>query len=103
MKKTFRVGVRAILTLVLTAKLSAQSMVDLSLGTSHQDNFFTNIAYRYQVSNKFRGGIEGQYGAAKYRLIHAKPITTGYVTALGLPLTILEFVQIDCSASLNQD
>jgi hypothetical protein len=73
---------------VLTAKLSAQSIVDLSVGTSHQDIFFANITYRYQVNNKFRVGIEGQYGAAKYLLIHAKPITTGYATALGLPLTI---------------
>ena len=61
------------------------------------------MAYPYQVSNKFRVGIEGQYGAAKYRLIHAKPITTGYATSLGLPLTIRLLVQIDCSASLNQD
>ena len=88
MKKTFKLGVWAILTLVLTAKLSAQSMVDLSVGASHQDNFFANMAYRCQVSNKFRVGIEGQYGTAKYRLINAKPITTGYATSLGLPLTI---------------
>lgn len=88
MKKTFRLGVWVILTLILTAKLSAQSMVDLSVGTSHQDNFFANFAYRYHVSNKFRVGIEGQYGAAKYRFIGAKPISTGYATSLGLPFTI---------------
>jgi hypothetical protein len=63
------------------------------------------MEYSYQVSNKFRVGIERQYGAAKYRLIHAKPITTGYASSLGLPLTIRlykkEQIRLDLYAKLG--
>jgi hypothetical protein len=69
-------------------KTTAQSMADISVGTSHQDNFLSNIAYRYQVSEKFRIGFEAQYGAPKYRFIEAKPIKEGYSGTISVPLTL---------------
>jgi hypothetical protein len=78
-----------VLSILLFAdKIAAQSMVDISVGTSHQDNFFTNIAYRYQVSEKFRIGFEAQYGAPKYRFVEAKPIREGYSGTISIPLTL---------------
>jgi hypothetical protein len=74
--------------LLLGGKITAQSMVDVSVGNSHQDKFFTNLAYRYAVSDKFRIGMEFQYGAPKYRLIEAKPIREGYAATIGVPLTL---------------
>jgi hypothetical protein len=78
-----------VLSILLFAEnIAAQSMVDLSVGTSHQDNFFTNVAYRYQVSDKFRIGFEAQYGAPKYRFVEAKPIREGYSGTVSVPLTL---------------
>jgi hypothetical protein len=74
--------------LLLGSKISAQSMIDISAGTSHQDNFFTNIAYRYSVSDKFRIGVESQIGSVQYRLVEAKPIKAGSATNIGIPLTV---------------
>jgi hypothetical protein len=78
-----------VLSILLFAdRIAAQSMVDISVGTSHQDNFFTNVAYRYQVSDKFRIGFEAQYGAPKYRFVEAKPIREGYSGTVSVPLTL---------------
>jgi hypothetical protein len=74
--------------LLFDNKIAAQSMVDISVGTSHQDAFFTNLAYRYQVSEKFRIGIETQFGVPKYRLIDAKVIKEGYSSTTSIPLTL---------------
>jgi hypothetical protein len=81
-------GFLAILMFINITQSKAQSMFDTSVGTSHQDNFFTNLAYRYQVGEKFRIGLEAQYGAVKYRMIDAKPITEGYSSTVSIPLTI---------------
>jgi hypothetical protein len=86
--KTVSMGVLAIVLLFCTQWVSAQSMLDISVGTSHQDNFFTNAAYRYQVSDKFRIGFETQYGAPKYRFVEAKPIREGYSGTVSVPLTL---------------
>jgi hypothetical protein len=71
-----------------SVQIYSQSMLDVSIGTSHQDNFFANIAFRKQVSPKFRIGLEAQYGAVKYRLIEAKPIREGYAATVSIPLTV---------------
>ena len=70
------------------AKTTAQSMVDVSVGTSHQDKFFGNIAYRYQLNERLRIGVEAQFGSVNYRLIDAKVIKSGYVGTIGVPLTL---------------
>jgi hypothetical protein len=74
--------------LLLGSKISAQSMLDVSVGSSHQDHFFTNAAYRYTISDRFRIGIEAQFGSTKYRMIEAKPIVNGSATTIGVPLTL---------------
>jgi hypothetical protein len=88
MTKILKISIFLISNLICSLQINAQSMLDVSVGTSHQDNFFTNVAFRKQVSEKFRIGLEAQYGAAKYRLIEAKPITEGYSTTIGVPLTL---------------
>jgi hypothetical protein len=87
-RKTISIGALALMALFFDQQVSAQSMFDVSVGTSHQDNFFTNIAYRYQVSDKFRIGFEAQYGAPKYRFVEAKPIREGYSGMISVPLTL---------------
>lgn len=63
-------------------------MFDVSVGTSNQDNFLTNLAYRRQVSDKFRIGLEAQFSSPRYRFINAKPITEGYASTISIPLTL---------------
>jgi hypothetical protein len=87
-KKVIAQGLIVLSILLFADRMAAQSMVDISVGTSHQDNFFTNIAYRYQVSEKFRIGFEAQYGAPKYRFVEAKPIREGYSGTVSVPLTL---------------
>jgi hypothetical protein len=87
-KKVIAQGLIVLSILLFADRIAAQSMVDISVGTSHQDNFFTNIAYRYQVSEKFRIGFEAQYGAPKYRFVEAKPIREGYSGTISIPLTL---------------
>ena len=88
MKNKFLLSVLAIIICLFKQELSAQSMLDVSVGTSLQDNFFTTAAYRYQVSDKFRIGLEAQFGATKYRLMQAKAITRGNVSTISVPLTL---------------
>lgn len=64
----------------------AQTLLDVSVGTSRQDNVFTNIALRRQFSDRFRAGVEMQVAAPRYRFIGAKPITEGYALSLAVPL-----------------
>jgi hypothetical protein len=88
MKKVL-VHCKIVLTIMLFAgNLSAQSMLDFSVGTSRQDNFFANIAYRRQVSDKFRIGFESQFGSPTYRFIDAKLIKKGSVVSFAVPLTL---------------
>lgn len=87
--KKVKVHCLIVLSILLFAdKISAQSMVDLSVGTSRQDVFFANIAYRYQVSEKFRIGVETQFGSPLYRFIDAKLIKKGSVATIAVPLTL---------------
>jgi hypothetical protein len=66
----------------------AQTMIDLSAGTSLMDRFSINAAARYQVGERFRIGAELQYGAPRYRFIEAKPITAGYAAMVSMPLSV---------------
>ena len=77
----------AILALLFIQNASAQSIVDISGGASTMDNYFTNIAYRQQVSDNFRIGFELQYGSPKYRFVEAKPFEKGYAWSLSVPLS----------------
>ncbi len=67
---------------------AAQSMLDVTVGTSNMDNFMTNIALRRQVSDRFRIGLEVQYGAPRYRFVEARPIREGYSGMVSLPLSL---------------
>jgi hypothetical protein len=87
-KKLFVLGALcAILALCCPQNLTAQSMFDVSVGTSNADRFSLTAAYRYQVNAKCRVGLDVQYGAPKYRFVNAKPITEGYSTTIAIPLT----------------
>jgi opacity protein-like surface antigen len=74
--------------LLIGGSVSAQNLIDVSVGTSHQDNAFTNIAFRRSVSDKFRIGIEVTLGSTKYRMVDAKPVTTGSATSFAIPLSL---------------
>jgi hypothetical protein len=86
--KTITMGILALVILCSVQKVSGQSMLDVSVGTSLQDNFFTTAAYRYQVSDKFRIGLEAQFGSTQYRLMQAKAVTRGNASTFSVPLTL---------------
>jgi hypothetical protein len=67
---------------------AGQSMLDLTVGTSNLDRFMTNIALRRQVSDRFRVGLELQYGAPRYRFVDARPIREGYSGIVSVPLSL---------------
>jgi hypothetical protein len=80
--------VMVVISTIFSTQFFAQSMLDVSVGASHQDVFFANFAFRKQISERFRIGLEAQYGTPKYRLIEAKPIREGYAGTISIPLTL---------------
>ncbi len=78
----------ALLCLLLgSSPLFSQTIIDLGIGTSQQDQWASQIALRQQLNPKFRAGLELQFSTPRYRFIEAKPITEGYSLILSLPLT----------------
>jgi hypothetical protein len=87
MKKTI-LKLAAALSLILSNQnVSAQSLIDIGIGASTQDNYFTNISCRQQVNNSFRIGVEAQISSPKYRFIDAKLINEGYANSFHIPLS----------------
>ena len=76
-------------TCFLFGNSNAQSLIDLSVGTTLQDNFAMQIVFKNHFSKKFRAGIEFQYGLVRERYIEAKPINEGYSNIVALPMTLL--------------
>ncbi len=72
--------------LPLSGNPKAQTMLDVSAGSSSQDYSFTTLAFRKGFSDRFRLGLEAQLGTVRYRFIGAQPIREGYSFALGVPL-----------------
>jgi hypothetical protein len=68
-------------------KAEAQSMVDVGFGASTMDRCHTNLAYRYQVNDNLRIGLETQFSSPKYRFVEAKPFEKGYATTISIPLS----------------
>lgn len=87
MKKIILTCGIAISSILISQKAVAQSLIDIGAGASTQDNYFTNLAYRHQVSNSFRIGLEVQVSSPKYRFIDAKLFKEGYATSIHIPLT----------------
>jgi len=77
----------ALLTALTFQKAAAQSMVDVGFGTSTMDRYYTNLAYRYQVNDNLRIGLETQFSSPKYRFVEAKPFEKGYATTISIPLS----------------
>jgi hypothetical protein len=88
MKKLLFFVLVALYSLHGAEHVAAQSMVDVSAGASHQDAFFGNLAYRYQLNDKLRVGIETQFGRPSYRFIDAIVFKEGYVGSVAIPLTM---------------
>lgn len=74
------------LTLFSTAWGYGQSLIDISVGSSNSDYVFTTLAWRKQVNDRLRFGIEAQIGAVRYRFIAAKAIRSGYASMVSVPL-----------------
>lgn len=75
-------------------QIQAQSLTDITFGTSKQDRALVNLAYRYQFSDSFRAGIELKTGLVNYRFIGAKLIDEGVSTTVSLP-TLLRLYERD--------
>lgn len=70
-----------------------QGLLDISVGTSFQDNVAAQLTYSQQFSERFRVGIALQYGAPSYRFVGAQPFqNTGYSYTVAVPL-FLELVR----------
>jgi len=86
-KKTiFKICI-ALLSILSIQKADAQSLVDIGVGASTMDRYFTDLAYRHQINDNFRVGFEIQYGFPKYRFVEAKPFEKGYAWSLSIPLS----------------
>ena len=68
---------------------NSQSLIDISTGTSFQDQFAAQLTYRKQFSDNFRAGIELQYGSVKERFVEAQLIEEGYATSISIPMSLL--------------
>ena len=66
-------------------QVRAQAILDLSVGSSFQDNFNSQLAIRNQFGSKFQAGFEFQYGIPKYRFIETRELRDGYTLAITLP------------------
>jgi hypothetical protein len=87
MKKTIlKIGM-VLSTILVNQKVQAQSIIDIGVGSSTLDNYFTNFAYRHQLNNNFRIGFEAQIASPKYRFIDAKLFKDGYATSIHIPLS----------------
>ena len=76
------------LALFLASGLQAQTMGEISFGTSTQDLFAGQITIRRQFSERFRAGLSVQAGAPQYRFIGAKLLSEGgYAATVTAPLT----------------
>ncbi len=83
--KTILLAATALL-LFISSKNYGQNMLDISVGSSNSDYVFTTLAFRKQVSERFRIGLEVQAGSIRYRFIEAKPIREGYSTTISVPI-----------------
>ncbi len=72
--------------LLLTSYSHGQNLIDFSIGSSNADHVLGTVAYRTQISERFRLGIEAQIGSVRYRFIEAKPIREGYSTMISVPV-----------------
>jgi len=72
----------------------AQSFLDLSLGSSQQDNFALQLSTRKHFGPDFRAGLQFQYGSPNYRFIEARPIQNeGYAFIVSVPLSLKIYEQ----------
>lgn len=75
--------------LIATSITWGQGLLDVSFGSSFQDDLVGQITYSQQFSKKFRAGIGVQYGAPSYRFVGAKPFQdVGYSYTIAAPLTL---------------
>ncbi len=84
--------------------VNAQSLLDISMGTSKQDDIATQLTFRHQFSPRFRAGVQIQYGTPNYRFVSARPFEdNGYSTTFSVPLTyrLYEANKIQLHAFLN--
>lgn len=82
----------------------SQSYMDISIGSSQQDNFAVQFGLRKQFRPSFRAGIQYQYGSPNYRFIEAKPIQDeGYAHSISIPLNFRIYQQesLELYAYLN--
>lgn len=85
MKKVIYLTITCVL---LISSLQAQSLLDVSFGSSQQDDVAFQVAYRKQVTQKFRAGLQVQYGMPNYRFISAITFEDmGYSTTISVPMT----------------
>lgn len=82
------------LLISVTSYSYGQTLIDFSVGSSNADYVFGIVAYRTQISERFRLGMEAQIGSVRYRFIEAKPIREGYSTMISIP-TLYKLYETD--------
>ncbi len=81
-------SILAVFSLLQVGLLPAQSLLDVSFGSSQQDNLAFQVAFRKQISSTFRAGVQVQYGMPNYRFISAITFEDmGYSTTVSVPMT----------------
>ncbi|MEM1217849.1 MAG: hypothetical protein AAGH79_03020 [Bacteroidota bacterium] len=72
--------------MILGFSATGQTLLDLSVGTSSQDNFNVQVAVRQQFSDRLQVGLELQAGSPQYRFVGAQVMREGYSYAASVPL-----------------
>lgn len=82
------VKVAAVVMLLFCTQITnAQSSLDISIGSSFQDDANAQIMFRRPFGQRFQAGVEFQYGLPKYRFVETKTMREGYAVTASLPFS----------------
>jgi hypothetical protein len=87
-KKTNRSTI-LLLSIFWSISTQAQSIIDIGIGSSQQDDIAIQVNYGKQLTPKFTAGIQFQYGMPNYRFISGITFQDkGYSMAINAPLLL---------------
>ena len=71
----------------LSYPVSSQTVLDVSLGASFQDDYNVQVMIRRQFTEKLQVGLELQSGSPQYRFVSAQVMREGYAYTASVPLS----------------
>ena len=82
------VGCALLITILFKPSANAQTVLDVSVGTSFQDEYNVQLVARQQFTEKLQVGLELQSGSPRYRFVSAREvIREGYSYTASIPVS----------------